>query len=137
MRSYKLISLVLMFLFAATGIIFLSVPDRVLTLFNNLSSSFGLPESPIISWNFYLILATGYMYLVTVLAFLMFKHPDNSNFPLVLVHAKVASSLISLALFLLQAHYLIYLANFIIDGVIGLMVLTIYIRLRRRGWVYS
>jgi hypothetical protein len=88
-------------------------------------------------WSFYLILAVGYMYLVTVLAFLMFRHPENRYFPLLMVHAKLASSLLSLALFLLQAHYLVYLANFIVDGMIGIAVLALYLKSRSSEWVYA
>ena len=137
MKIYKLTSFILMFLFAITGILFLGIPDRILAVFNNLSSSFGMVQSPVSGWSFYLILAVGYMYLVTVLAFLMFRHPENRYFPLLMVHAKLASSILSLALFLLQAHYLVYLANFIVDGMIGIAVLTLYLKSRSSEWVYA
>ena len=137
MRIYKSISLTLMVVFAATGIIFLSIPDRVLTLFNTLSVFPGMQSTPLNGWDFYLILAVGYMYLATVLAFLMFRRPDVHYFPLLLVHAKLASSILSLAFFLLQAHYLIYLANFVVDGVIGVLVLILYLKMRRTEWAYS
>ncbi len=137
MRIYKSISLILMLLFAVTGILFLSVPDRVLELFNAFSSHLGMAESPVVGWNFYLILAAGYMYLVTVLAFMMFRHPENRIFPILLTHAKLASSVLSLAFFLFQAHYLIYLANFIIDGFIGIVVLTLSLKARKLEWAYS
>jgi hypothetical protein len=132
MKLYKVISLVLMLLFAATGILFLAIPDKVMMFFNWLSSSTGLEESPVTGWNFYLILAAGYMYLVTLLAYLMFRRPENRYFPLFLTHAKLASSVLSLAFFLFHGHYLIYMANFIIDGVIGIVVLTLY--LKRKTW---
>ncbi len=134
MRIYKSLSLILVVLFAATGIIFLAIPDRVLILFNTLSVFLNLPGYPVEGWNFYLILAVGYMYLVAVLAFLMFKHPENHYFPLLLVNAKLASSILSLAFFLVQAHHLIYLANFIVDGVIGAAVLVMHLKMRRTAW---
>jgi hypothetical protein len=137
MKYYKAISLVLMLLFAVTGMIFLFIPDNVLTLFNTISESLGMSRSPVTGFNFYLVLAVGYMYLVTILAFLMFKHPENKYFPVLLTHAKLASSILSLALFLFQAHYLIYLANFIVDGVIGAAVLILYLKMRRKEWAYS
>jgi len=135
MRFYRSISLMLMILFAATGIIFLSIPDRVLILFNTLSGVLGTQRAPLDGWSFYLILAVGYMYLVSILAFLMYKRPENRYFPLLLTHAKLASSVLSLALFLLQANYLIYLANFVVDGVIGSVVLVLYLKTRRTIWV--
>jgi hypothetical protein len=136
-KTYKYISLILMFLFAVTGILFLGFPEKVLSLFNSLSSPFGMPQSPLIEWNFYLILSAGYMYLVSVLAFLMFRHPGNHYFPLLLIHAKLASSILSLAFFLLHSQYLIYLVNFIVDGVIGVIVLSLYFKMRRTVWAYS
>jgi uncharacterized membrane protein len=131
MRIYKLVSAMLMFLFAVTGLLFLSIPNQVLTLFNHFSSYFGLPESPFTSFNFYLILAVGYMYLVTVLALFMYLHPENKYFPQLLAHAKIASSLLSLLFFLIHAHYLIYLANFVIDGFIGIGVIMLFTKVRR------
>jgi hypothetical protein len=137
MKLFRPVSLILMFLFAVTGMLFLFLPDKVLVFFNTLSPYLSLPQSPVISWNFYLILTSSYMYLVTILAFLMFRHPENRTYPFILVHGKLASSILSLALFLVYAHYLIFLANFIIDGVIGLVVLTLYFKMGRTGWVYS
>lgn len=137
MKIYKAVSFILMVLFAVTGIIFLVLSDQVMVFFNTLSSSLGMLQSPVSDRNLYLILAIGYMYLVTILAFLMLKHPENRYYPLLLTHAKLASSILSLALFLLQAHYLIYLANFIIDGLIGIVVLIMYMKIRKMEWVYS
>jgi hypothetical protein len=126
-----------MLLFAATGLLFLFMPDKVLIFFNTLSPFLGLPPAPVIGGNFFLVLTTGYMYLVTILAFLMFRHPENCHFPFILVHGKMASSILSLALFLTQAHYLIFMANFMVDGIIGLIVLTLYLKMRRTEWAYS
>jgi hypothetical protein len=137
MKVYRPLSLVLMLVFAATGLLFLFFPDNVLTLFNTISSGWGMAQSPVTGSSFYLILATGYMYLVTILALLMFRHPENRYFPLLLINAKMASSGLSLALFLLQAHYLVYLANFAVDGAIGAAVLMLYLRARRGAWVSS
>jgi len=128
---YRAVSLVLALLFAMTGVLFLGFPDAAIAFFNTLSPSFGMPQATASGRDFYLILAVGYMYLVTILAFSMFRHPVNRLFPMLLAHAKLASSILSLILFLLQAHYLIYLANFAIDGVIGIVVLTMYLRMRR------
>ena len=136
MKIYRLVSIILMFLFAVTGLLFLFIPDQVLTLFNNFSSFFKMPESPVNGFNFYVILTVGYMYLVTVIAFLMYRHPENKYLPQLLAHAKIASSFLSLAFFLLQAHYLIYLVNFVIDGVIGIAVIILYIKMGRLAlWV--
>jgi hypothetical protein len=137
MKLYRAVSLILVLLFAVTGMLFLFIPDRVLMLFNDFSSYFGLPQSPADGSSFYLILAVGYMYLVTVLAFCMFSHPEDRRIPLLLTHAKLASSVLSLAFFLLQYHYLVYLVNFFVDGAIGVLVLTMNSRVRRTSWASS
>jgi hypothetical protein len=131
MKSYKTISAVLMLIFAITGLLFLAIPDRALGLFNNFSGALNMPEAPLTGFNFYLILAVGYMYLVTLLAFFMYRHPENKYFPQLLANAKIASSLLSLGLFVFHAHYLIYLANFIIDGFIGALVIILYVKMGR------
>jgi len=131
MRMYKFISLVLMVLFALTGMLFLLIPDRVLELFNTLSLSWGMAITPLTGERFFLVLAAGYMYLVTLLAFFMFRRPENRYFPLLLIHAKLASSVLSLAFFILHSYYLIYLVNFMVDGVIAIIVLTLFLKMRK------
>lgn len=137
MRLYRVVSFVLTLAFAATGLLFLLAPDAAPAFFNSLSPRFGMPTAPLNGQGFYLILAVGYMYMVTVLAFLMFRRPDNRAYPLLLTHAKLASSLLSLAFFLLHAHYLVYLANFIVDGMIGLGVAILARRTRNSLWAGS
>lgn len=112
-------------MFAAIGLIFLVLPDGVLLFFNNLSRVFGMTEAPIAESGFYLILAVGYMYLVTILAFFMYRHPRNVHFSLLLINAKSASSILSFLFFAFSHPYLIFLANGIIDGAIaaGLLIL--------------
>jgi hypothetical protein len=134
MRMHRLLGLAMTVLFAATGVLFLFFPDNVLGLFNTVSSWWGMTQSPLTGSSFYLILAVGYMYMVTLLAFLMFKHPEDRHFPFLLANAKLASSVLSLALFLFNAHYLIYLANFVVDGLIGTVVLVLYVNARSKVW---
>jgi hypothetical protein len=137
MKWYRPVSLVLAIIFAVTGLLFLFIPDRVVSLFNSFSPELGMVQSPATGFTFYLILAVGYMYIVTVLAFLMFKHPENRTFPLILSQAKLASSILSLGFFVLQNHYLIYLTNFIIDGVIGILVMAFYLKMKGAvAWAY-
>ncbi len=137
MKMYRAISLLFAGIFAVTGILFLLVPGSVLSLFNTLSSWWGMAQTPTAGFTFYLILAVGYMYLVTLLAYLMFRHPGNPTFSFLLANAKLASSLLSLALFLFQDHYLIYLANFVVDGLIGITVLVIRSNAKKAVWAPS
>lgn len=137
LNIYKASSALLAIVFAAVGLLFLAIPDRVLEFFNTLSSAFGMAAAPMVEWNFYVILAAGYMYLVTLLAFLMFKNPGDFRYPQLLVHAKWASAILSLAFFLIHAHYLIYLVNFVVDGLIGLVVIFLIKKSRSRIWAFS
>jgi hypothetical protein len=121
MRLYRPVSLAL----------FLISPHLVLEFFNGLSSSLGMSLMPIQSSGFYPLLAVGYMYLVTLLAFLMYRHPTNRCFPILLIHGKLATSILSLALFLVLGQYLIYLTNFIVDGFIGIAVLVFYLKMKK------
>ena len=123
MRLYKLFSLAAAAIFAVVGLIFLFFPDSALIFFNNISSCFGLPQVTVQGTGFYLTLASAYMYLVTLLACLMYRYPEQRIYPFLLAQGKLASSVISIYLFLVHQPYLIYFANFVIDGFIGIAAL--------------
>lgn len=130
-RTYRWAGLLLAEVFALVGVTFLLAPGGVLAFFNRLSPYVGLPAGPAEGTGFFLILAVAYMYLVIMLAFLMYRHPDNPWFPLLLTHAKLASAALSLGLFLFHRPLLIYLANGLVDGFLGLGVLVLN-RIKRR-----
>jgi hypothetical protein len=131
MKYYRTICLLMAFVFALVGLIFLFLSDGVLTFFNSIATYAGMKQSPVNAINFYLILASGYMYVVTLLACLMYRHPDNQYFPLLLTNAKLASSVLSLCFFMLHQPYLIYITNFIVDGSIGMLVLYFYFKIKK------
>lgn len=126
---YRAVSLSLAAVFAAVGLVFLLQPGGVLEFFNFLARHLGMIESPQVGHQFYLVLAVAYMYAVTLLAWMMFRHPRDRSYPLLLLNAKISSSLLSFALFVLHQPYLVYLTNGIVDGAIGLVVLYFYGRL--------
>lgn len=126
LRLYRFVSLVMAAAFAAVGLVFLFFPARVLDFFNRLSPPLGLSPAPVQPGTFYPILAVAYMYLVTLLAGLMFEKPGNPLLPLLLVQAKLASSILSLVIFFGRAPYLVCLANAVVDGLIGALVLRLY-----------
>lgn len=128
--TYRSVSLGLAMVFAATGLLFLCLPGALLRFFNDFSVSFGLQSSPVEGTNFYLILAAGYMYLVTLLAWNMFLHPANRLLPVLLLNAKLASSALSLIFFLLVNRALIYLANALVDGLICAGVFLMHRKMR-------
>ena len=132
MRFYKPVSLVFCIIFGVVGFLFLFIPDNVLEFFNTLSDYFAMPMMSIDGLGFYQLLAVGYMYGVTLIAFLMYRHPEDLRYPFLLIHCKFASSLLSLIYFVFLGSYLLFLANFIIDGFIGIIVLLFYLKKKKQ-----
>jgi hypothetical protein len=130
MKLYKTASIIFAIIFAMVGVVFLSIPGSVIRFFNQLSAEFGFPAMPILGIGFYNILAVGYMYIVTLLAILAARHPENSLPPILLINAKGCSSILSLGLFIIYKPYLLFLANCLVDGSIAIIVAIIYIRMK-------
>jgi hypothetical protein len=133
-RTYRAVGAALAVVFAAVGFVFLLAPETVLVFFNSFSSSFGLPPAPIDGGGLYSALAVGYMYVVTLLAALMFHRPANPGWIVLLVNAKAASAVASLLLFFLREPYLVLLTNGVVDGGIaaGLLFLRFAARETRK-----
>ncbi|HPI74437.1 MAG TPA: hypothetical protein PLZ01_13570 [bacterium] len=121
-RTYRSISLAMAVVFVVVGLFFLFYAGQVLHLFNTLALQLGLPQSSEEATGFYLILAVAYMYVVTLLAFLMYRHPENSLPPFLLINAKAASAMLSALFFIFHQRYLIYIVNAVVDGSITLAV---------------
>jgi len=99
MTFYRLSGLCMMVTFIVVGLLFFLMPDGVLSFFNAISGQLGMTKMLLQGKSFFLILATAYMYIVSLLAFFMFKYPDNQFPPLLLTNAKLASSFLSLGMF--------------------------------------
>ncbi len=128
---YRSVSLLLSVSFALVGLLFLFFPGGVTALFNGLSPTLNLPVSPADPPGLFRVLAVGYMYLVAALAYLMYRRPSERFFPALLISGKLTTALISLALFLTDGRYLIYMANGVVDGVIALALVFAYLHFRR------
>lgn len=122
---YRRGSLAAAAVFAAVGLCFLLIPGRVLLFFNGLSRPLGLPPSPTAVSPFFVALAAAYMYVVTALAYLMYRRPESRAYPPLLAQAKFASALLSLILFVATGRFLILLINGIVDGFIGMAVVAL------------
>lgn len=131
MKLYRLISISLAVIFAAVGLIFLLAPGSVLSFFNMVSRCLEMTPSPEQGGGFYLVLAVGYMYLVTLLAYFMYRYPEEKPYPLLLANGKLASSILSFYLFVLHQPYLIYVVNGVIDGLLSLLVFFMYLQMQR------
>jgi hypothetical protein len=132
-RVYRAASLTLSAVFAVVGAIFLLIPSHVLIFFNAISSNLGLPAAPADGTGFFLILASAYMYLVAMLAFMMYRYPENSSFPFLLINAKLASSAVSILFIVVHGSCLIYAVNAITDGSIALGVFLLHRMTRERS----
>jgi len=115
--------------FAIVGTIFLFAPDATLDFMNAAGSTLGdFTPAPRSVLRFWLSLATGYMVLVTALAYLaqrdLRRHRDLL---LLLALGKATSSLTCLVFYLWSLDAFIYLANFLVDGSIAVTALAIWV----------
>jgi hypothetical protein len=108
--------------FALVGLLFLAAPGGVLAALDRVGGELGFTPTSAAGHSLYLALAVAYMYVVTVLAVLMARRPDEPAFATLLVHAKAASAVLSLALFAADDRQFAYLANFLVDAAIALFV---------------
>ena len=131
MKYYRTFSLLMVLIFVVVGFTFLFLSNGILVFFNSIAAHLGMKQSPVNGINFYLILASGYMYLVSLLAYMMYKHPENNYFPFLLAHAKLVSSVLSLCFFIVHEPYLIYITNCIVDGSIGLLALYFCVKIKK------
>ncbi len=124
MTLYRGVGALLCAAFALVGALFLLLPNAVLALFDRWSLDLGLAAFAGDA-GFYVVLAVAYMYLVTLLAWSMARNPRDPAPARMLVHAKLASSLLSFAFFLLARPHLLFLVNGVVDGVIAVGVVLL------------
>src|SRR3954468_11660474 len=114
--------------FAVVGIFFIAVPSGVLNVISDVGEWFGndnrAPHTQEDLW-----LASAFAYLVVITSLCLVAQADAVRYrPLLLVLAagKTASSLGSLAFFLIDEHVFIYLLNFLVDGFLALLSLWLW-----------
>jgi hypothetical protein len=121
--------------FAVVGILFIAVPSGVLDTISDvgewLGNSTRAPHTQEDLW-----LALGFAYMVVITGICLVAQADVVRYrPLLLVLAagKTASSLGSLAFFLIDERVFIYLLNFLVDGGLALLALWLYALAGRIG----
>jgi nitric oxide reductase large subunit len=114
--------------FAVVGILFIAVPSGVLDVISDVGEWFGnSTRAPHTQEDLWLALAFAYMVVITGIC--LVAQMDVVRYrPLLLVLAvgKTASSLGSLAFFLIDEHVFIYLLNFLVDGSLALLALWLW-----------
>src|ERR687897_3716881 len=121
--------------FAVVGLLFIAAPDGVLDVISDLGDEIGdFPRAPETAEQLWL--ALGFAYMVVITGICLVVQADVVRYrPLLLVLAagKTASSLGSLAFFLIQEEVFIYLLNFLVDGCLALMALWLWVLAGRVG----
>lgn len=125
-KAYRYISISFGIIFGLVGITFLFMGDEVMVVFNRISAVVGMEQVEPVKGHFFGILAAAYMYVVALLALLMYRNPKEPLYPFILLNAKMASAVISFMMFLTDKYLLIYISNGIVDGLIGWLVFFMY-----------
>ena len=130
-RAEKLVVLNLRLLalsFAVVGVLFIAVPSGVLDVISDVGEWLGndtrAPHTQEDLW-----LALSFAYMVVITGICLVAQMDVVRYrPLLLVLAagKTASSLGSLAFFLIDEQVFIYLLNFLVDGFLALLSLWLF-----------
>jgi nitric oxide reductase large subunit len=128
-ESFVVFSLRLLALsFAVVGVLFIAVPSGVLDVISDVGEWLGNnTRAPHTQEDLWLALAFAYMVVITGIC--LVAQADVVRYrPLLLVLAagKTASSLGSLAFFLVDEHVFIYLLNFLVDGFLALLALWLW-----------
>jgi nitric oxide reductase large subunit len=121
--------------FALVGILFIAVPSAVLDVISDVGEWFGndnrAPHTQQDLW-----LALAFAYMVVIAGICLVAQADVVRYrPLLLVLAagKTASSLASLAFFVLDEQVFVYLLNFLVDGFLALLSLYLWALAGRVG----
>jgi hypothetical protein len=128
-EAFVVLSLRLLALsFAVVGILFIAVPSGVLDVISDLGEWLGnanrAPHTQEDLW-----LALAFAYMVVIAGICLVAQADVVRYrPLLLVLAagKTASSLASLAFFLVDDRVFIYLLNFLVDGFLAVLALWLW-----------
>ena len=121
--------------FAVVGLFFIAVPNGTADTISDLGDWIGsFPRAPHSTEQLWLALAFAYMVVITGIC--LVAQADVVRYrPLLLVLAagKTASSLGSLAFYLVDEHVFIYLLNFLVDGSLVFVALWLWVLAGRVG----
>jgi hypothetical protein len=123
-RALRLLFGALAIAFATTGLLFFLFPDGTIRTLNAAGRPLGLPPAPASDLRFWLSLALAYMVLVTLLAAAIARDPrGRAHLMPILAAGKATSSLTCLGYFVASSPAFVYLANFLVDGSLALIVI--------------
>jgi nitric oxide reductase large subunit len=121
--------------FAVVGILFIAVPSGVLDVVSDFGEWFGnSTRAPHTREQLWLALAFAYMVVITAIC--VVAQADVVRYRallLILAVGKTASSLGTLALFLIQEHAFALLLNFLLDGFLAVFAIVLWVLAGRIG----
>jgi hypothetical protein len=114
--------------FALVGTIFFVAPDGTVRVMNAVGAALGdFAAAPPSALRFWLSLGTGYMVLVTALAWVAQRDLRRHRVLVALLAlGKATSALTCLGFYIFTLDAFIYLANFLVDGTIAVTALAIW-----------
>jgi len=114
--------------FAVVGVLFIAVPSGVLDVISDVGEWFGNHNrAPHTQEDLWLALAFAYMVVIAGICLVAQADPVRYRpLPLVLAAGKTASSLGSLAFFVIDGQVFIYLLNFLVDGFLAIFSLYLW-----------
>ena len=121
--------------FAVVGILFVAVPSGVLDVISDLGEWLG-NDTRAVHTDQQLWLALAFAYMVVIAGICLVVQADVVRYrPLLLVLAagKTASSLATLAFFIVDEPFFILLLNFLVDGFLALLSLSLWVLAGRIG----
>jgi hypothetical protein len=119
--------------FAAFGAAFLIAPVAVQRVLNQQALALGFQPVAVGQDQMWLPLAIAYMVLITALCAEALRHRPVAGLPVrLIVVAKVSSSLLALAYFLLVTHAFGFLVTFVVDGGLAIVTFALYLGARSR-----
>ena len=115
--------------FAVVGVLFVAVPSGVLDAISDVGEWFG-NDTRAPHTQEYLWLALAFAYMVVITAICVLAQTDVVRYRallLVLAAGKTASSLATLAFFVIDEPFFILLLNFLVDGFLALFALWLWV----------
>jgi hypothetical protein len=114
--------------FAIVGALFFVAPDGTIRAMTGIGAALGdFTPAPASALRFWLSLGTGYMVLVTALAYIAQRDLQRHRVLVALLAlGKATSALTCLAFYLFSLDTFIYLANFLVDGSIAVTATVIW-----------
>jgi hypothetical protein len=121
--------------FAVVGVLFIAVPSGVLDVISDVGEWLG-NDTRAVHTDQQLWLALAFAYMVVIAGICLVVQADVVRYrPLLLVLAagKTASSLATLAFFLIDEPFFVLLLNFLVDGFLALLSLWLWVLAGRIG----